>query len=163
MVSQALSSRRMGVGAAIVMPRMMLQALSSWHNWCCSCYRHATCGVVGIVIVPCMVSQALSSHRMGVGAAIVVLCMMLQAPLSWHDWCRSCHHHATRGVMGVVIRLQKRKLVETNKNKMYKQAGQCGACIHEDHDVVCAAVRGTVTWCMQQRRPSDMCSGRGAP
>jgi len=41
MVSWALLSCHMGVRAAVVTLRMMLQALSSWCDWCCGCYHHA--------------------------------------------------------------------------------------------------------------------------
>jgi hypothetical protein len=56
-----------------------------------------------------------------------------------------------RGVMGIVVGLQKRKLVEKNKNKTYKQAQRRGACVHKGHsDMVHAAVRGMVMWRIQR-------------
>ena len=83
------------VTGTVIMPRMVSRALSSHCAWCCrhfchtmwvlplasSChvwsyesYYPATFGVAVAAIMPCMVSGALSSLRVGVVAAVIALC-----------------------------------------------------------------------------------------
>jgi len=92
-----------GVTGAVVVAQLVLQLPSSHHTWCCG---HCCCGTIGVavaIIAPHMVSWALSSCCIGVGAAVVVPCIMLQALSSWCDWCCSCHCHTVHGVVGIVV------------------------------------------------------------
>jgi hypothetical protein len=86
----------------VVAPHLVSQLQLSRRVWCCGHCCCAAFGVVVAIIVPCVVSCALSSCHICVAVSVIVLCVVLWALSSCHIRCCGCCHCTTHGVMVVV-------------------------------------------------------------
>ncbi|SRR6266851_8869791 len=84
-----------GVIGAVVMPHVVLRALSLCHMWCHKCCYHAAFGVMGTVITPRLVLQTLSLRHVWCHSYCHCTCMVLWVLLL-----------CTYGVAGTIVRLR---------------------------------------------------------